>query len=307
MIDAHVHINPAYQLGSENNKGGIHFISHGRVLFPDGKIGQFLPDILADSSFTMETLIHVMDNAGIEKALIIASNTRQVPDVINAVSLFPNRFKGAMVIRMDEHTLDTIELYHRLGLSVMKFEMSDGLGFTSPFMYPDFKFDSPLMMDVLNKANELGITVTIDPSRIGSKGYQTAAFDHVTSEFPLIPFVICHLGFPDPAMQRGSDTYNQWHALVELAKKKNVWFDVSALAVFFTAEGYPYPSAVKMVREFIDTYGSNKLIWGSDIPGSMCHATYRQLIEMFERCYLFSEAEKDLLFYDNAVSAYFSK
>jgi predicted TIM-barrel fold metal-dependent hydrolase len=305
IIDAHVHIAPSYQLGDANVRPGIVFETHGRVVFPDGKREQFLPDILSDSSFTPETLVRVMDNAGVARALIIASSPRQIPDVIAAVSSWPSMFAGAMTIRLDGDCLESIELNSRLGLSAMKFEMSEGLGFTSPYMYPDFKFDSPVMLRVLEKAGNLGISITIDPGRIGGRGYQTEEFEKVTDMFPRTRFIVCHLGFPGIDMKKGSDAYGHWRRMTALARKDNVWFDVSALAVFYQDENYPFPSAVALVRRFMDEYGAHKAIWGSDIPGALCHATYRQLIDLCERSTLFTETEKDLLYYDNAVKAYF--
>jgi predicted TIM-barrel fold metal-dependent hydrolase len=305
IIDAHVHIAPSYQLGDANVRPGIVFETHGRVVFPDGKREQFLPDILADSSFAQETLVRVMENAGVARALIIASSPRQTPDVIAAVSSRPSMFAGAMTIRFDGNCLENIELNYRLGLSAMKFEMSEGLGFTSPYMYPDFKFDSPVMLRVLEKAGSLGLSIAVDPGRIGGRGYQMEELERVTDMFPRTRFVICHLGFPDINMEKGSDAYRRWRRMTALARKDNVWFDVSALAVFYRDENYPFSSAVVLVRQFMDEYGAHKAIWGSDIPGALCHATYRQLIDMFERSILFTETEKDLLFYDNAVKAYF--
>jgi predicted TIM-barrel fold metal-dependent hydrolase len=305
IIDAHVHINPVYQLGSVNAESGIQFATHGRVIFPDGKCEQFLPDILADSSFTPETLIRVMDNAQVEKAVIIASSVRQIPDIVAALSSSPGRFIGAMRIKLNENCPDTIAFNRKMGLSAIKFEMSEGVGFMSRRMYPDFRFDSPIMLQVLETADRLGITVTIDPGHIGGKGYQAGELNKVIKLFSNTRFVICHLGFPDPKMEKESEKYRRWHEMISLAQMKNVWFDISALAVFYKDEAYPFFSAARLVREFMDNHGARKVIWGSDIPGSMCHATYKQLIGMFERSELFNEEEKNLMFYNNAMSAYF--
>ena len=54
----------------------------------------------------------------------------------------------------------------------------------------------------------------------------------------------------------------------------------------------------------MDEFGPRKVIWGTDVPGTLCDATYRQQIEMYERSLLFKEEEKDLLFYENAIAAY---
>jgi predicted TIM-barrel fold metal-dependent hydrolase len=246
-----------------------------------------------------------MDNAGVERALIIASAPRQIPDIAAVVASWPDRFIGAMTIRLDEKCLESIAFNHKMGLTAIKFEMSEGLGFTSPYMYPDFKLDSPGMLRILEQADSLGVSITIDPGRIGGRGYQVEEIDRITKKFPQVHFIITHLGFPDINMKKGSKTHERWHYMTTFAKRDNVWFDISALSDFYKDEAYPFPSAAALVRLFMDEYGSQKVIWGSDIPGSLCHATYRQLIDMFERSPLFNEAEKDMMFYDNAMRAYF--
>ena len=46
-----------------------------------------------------------------------------------------------------------------------------------------------------------------------------------------------------------------------------------------------------------------KLIWGSDVPGTLNRATYPQMMEMFRRAGL-TEGELEGLFYANALRAY---
>jgi predicted TIM-barrel fold metal-dependent hydrolase len=53
------------------------------------------------------------------------------------------------------------------------------------------------------------------------------------------------------------------------------------------------------------TYGADKPVFGSDVPGALCHETYAQLADAFERSSLFTEEQKDLMFYQNAQQAYF--
>ena len=51
--------------------------------------------------------------------------------------------------------------------------------------------------------------------------------------------------------------------------------------------------------------GADKPVWGSDIPGILCYGTYAQSAAAFEKCRLFTEEEKNRMFYQNAQKAYF--
>jgi hypothetical protein len=85
--------------------------------------------------------------------------------------------------------------------------------------------------------------------------------------------------------------------------------------MYGAVEDYPFPSAVRLVREFMTTYGATKVLWGSDCSpaGTFTYGTaensktgsYQQLIDMFADDSLFTDYEKHLLFYSNALTVFF--
>ena len=306
-VDAHVHIVPCHLLGKTDPRFGVTVEAHGIKRFPDGSFYQFMPDIVANSCYSAETLLKSMDNSGIEKGIIMQSPCLPInADVIQAVHSQPERLKGAMIIEpRDEKCLQEIEALHQRGLTVMKFEMSVGLGYSHPNMFPDLKFDSALFQMIWAKADELGITITIDPGPIGSPGYQVAELNRMVQMFPRLRFVICHLGFPSLSLKDDAAKYQRWKEMIGLAIYANVWFDISALPALFNQQGFPFPSAATFLLEFMSRFGAEKAIWGSDVPGTLCFATYAQLSDAFEGSTLFTEKEKDLLFFQNAQQAYF--
>lgn len=243
----------------------------------------------------------------IEKAVILQSPCLSFnPDEIAAVQAYPDRFRGAMILELsDRECLKEMTAANRQGLTVIKFEMSTGLGYTHPNLYPNLKFDSPLMETVWAQAEELGLTAAIDTGPIGSPGYQVEALERMVRRYPALRFVICHLGFPYQGLRDDTAGFRRWQAMTGLAQYPNVWLDAAALPVLFSEEGYPYASAMQYLREFIDAHGAVKPVWGSDIPGTLNYGTYAQLAAIFESCPLFTNEEKGLLFYENAQKAYF--
>ena len=307
IIDAHVHIAPPHLLGKTDKRYPTTVLTCGRKLEWNGVVSQFMPDYIESSAFPAHVLVHCMDGAGIEKAVIMQSPCLSFnDDVIDAVRSYPDRLRGAMIIDPGSDTcLQEMRRCRGAGLTAVKFEMSAGLGLSHPNMYPDLKLDSPIFEDIWALAEDLGITIVIDPSRIGGNGYQVEAIGRMASRYSGTRLVICHLGFPDPDLKAHTDRYARWQEMTMLAELKNVWFDLAAFPAIFNEEDYPFQSALDLLREFIDAHGPIKAIWGSDIPSTLTYATYRQMINIFEKSPLFSESEKDCMFSTNAEKAYF--
>jgi predicted TIM-barrel fold metal-dependent hydrolase len=307
IIDAHVHIRPEHLCGTTDPVSQIKMDTYGRMQLPDGAIYQCMPPYFKNSCFSASDLIQVMDIYGVEKAVILQSLSFQInPDLIAAVRRYPERLRGAAIIEpRDERVLKDIEYLYEHGLTGIKFEMSEALGHCHPNAFPDMKFDSELFGRIYELTDKLRMTVTVDPSPIFGPGYQVEELEHAVSSHPTTRFVICHLGFPSSDLSKNAVKKARWKEMLKLAGYKNVWFDVAALSDLFSAEGYPFCSAMELLQEFITAYGTEKVIWGSDIPGSLNAATYPQMIKMFERCNWLKEEDLDRLFYRNALEAYF--
>jgi predicted TIM-barrel fold metal-dependent hydrolase len=307
IVDAHVHIVPAHLLGKVDKRYGVTVERFGIKRFADGSIYQFMPDFIADSCYPVESLIRSMDNMGIERAVILQSPCFSFNgDVVQAVQEYPDRLRGSMIIEpWSESCLDEMDHAWKRGLHVVKFEMSAGLGYTHPNMFPDLEFDSPLFEKIWTRAESLGLTVTIDPSPIGSNGYQVERLDRMIRRFSGLRWVICHLGFPYPGLRGDPEKCLRWKQMMGLARYPNVWIDISALPALFSEERFPFSSAMEYLGEFIHTHGQDKPVWGSDVPGTLCFGTYAQLLDAFENCSLFTEEQKQRILCRNALNAYF--
>ena len=308
MIDAHVHLMPGYLQGTTDERFGVTMGSYGCKILPNGFPAAFLPNYMERSEFSIEALLHVMNEYGVRRAVIMQSLCFKInEDVAQAVAAYPDRLRGAMVIEpKDESVLEEIRYWHGRGLSVIKFEMSMPFGFTHPNAYPELDFASPLMHKVYDLAGELGITLTIDTSPIGTKGYQVEALSEAARMHPGTKFVICHLGFPQIGLRNDAAAYARWQQMTALAANENVWFDIAAMPSVFRDEMYPYGEAAGFLREFIDNYGA-KAIWGSDIPGTYVDATYREMVCMYTHSSLFSSQELKQIFCLNAEKVYFGQ
>ena len=303
IIDAHVHIVPERLLGT--TEGAIHYDICGRYVIAGGKMHyQAMPDIIGNSAFTAQTLVRVMENAGVERGIIMQGmSDALLPDTIAAVRRYPDQLWGAM--RLDpaaDNLGERVKLYHSMGLTVIKCLLEVIPGF--PNRYEKNPINSPAHREAFALAQEYGITVAIDPGMPGNAGYNVEGIENVIRDFPRLRFVLCHLAVARKKPLEDPRIHALWAKMRSLAAFPNVWLECSALCDFYEEERYPYPTAQRLVREAMDEFGANKVIWGSDIPGTLTNSTYRQLIETYDRSALFTEEEKDRLFSQNALDAY---
>lgn len=250
-----------------------------------------------------DEILAKMDEQGVESGVIMQHpNGPLNEEIAKIVRENPTRFRGSMILPLDaEDALAKMEMNREKGLTVIKLEM-----FGTTMLYPGLKLDSDRMLRIFEKAEELGLTVAIDPFRIGMAGYQHEELRSVIGRFSGLRFVICHLGYPMSGTMDSADAENEWHKMLSLAEYKNVWIDFSAMPdMLCSVEAYPYPSATKLVRDFIDQYGAGKAMWGSDIPGELNRGTYGQLIDMYDGDEKFADEERELIFYRNAKHVYF--
>ena len=303
IVDAHAHLFPAGFAGTFDARSGVRVLPHGKVRKADGEEVAIMPESYADSGFPAESLLEMMDAAGVSRAMLLANSITDVGENIRAVRAYPERFRAAMTLSRGPGAAEEVREKFGKGLTAIKFEMSAGLGYTNPGWYPDFRLDDPAMEPVYALAGRLGVTVTVDPGPVGGRTYRVEALEAVTAAFPETRFVICHLGFPDVPMT-DPEKREAWHRMASLAKRPNVWFDFAALTDFCRGEAPDFPTPPKLVRAFMGEFGASKLLWGTDAPGALRAADYPRLLSLYRDSALFTEKEKALLLGENARRAY---
>ena len=297
-----MHIVPERLL--DTTVGFVTYGRNGRWIFGDRFPYQAMPDYIASSSFTAPTILRVMDNAGIERGVIMQGiNDNILPDTIAAVQTYPDRLWGAM--RLDplaSNLADRVRYFHDMGLTVIKCltQVRDGM----INIYRDNPLDGPIHRAAWKVAEKYGLTLAVDAGFPGTAGYCISALETVAQEYPGLRIVICHLGLPTPGIENRAEENAIWRKMKDLARYPNVWFECSALTDFYKDEAYPFPTVQKLVRDFMEEYGDDKVIWATDMPGTLIESTYKQMINTYELSPLLTEAQKDKLFYDNAIAAY---
>ena len=118
------------------------------------------------------------------------------------------------------------------------------------------------------------------------------ALADVARAFPNLLLVVDHLGMrgaPDPA-----DRLAELPNLLALAKFDNIAVKCSGAAILST-QPYPFADLWPHLHQVIDSFGAERVMWGSDITQHMHLHTYAEAVDYIRCTDELSESEKELI------------
>ena len=95
-----------------------------------------------------------------------------------------------------------------------------------------------------------------------------------------------------------------WLMQVGLAFNENVYIECGGITWLYNTEFYPFPSAIRALREAAEMVGWEKLMWGSDYPRTITAITYRMAYDFITKSKEISDEAKRMLLGENARSFY---
>lgn len=301
IIDAHAHV--AQYIAGFTSKGELRAAGGGKARYSTGETFQMFPPGMGDTGVTPEALLKVMDENGVEKAVLLQGNWLgfQNEYTYEAIKKYPSRFTGAATYDPFCINADQIRkhLFDDLGFKAVKFELSTGSGLMAN--RPPVYLDGTVMNECYKHAREKGLTVVLDIGRPRNPCWQVEAVASAVAKYPEVTFVLCHLLSPQK-----DDTELLKSALNQLVRD-NVYFDVSSLAHNQKLETYPYPTAVEHLKNAKKIVGADKLLFGSDMPCGLACDSYQNLVNYVIYGGVFTKSELDDVLYNNAEKIYFQK
>jgi predicted TIM-barrel fold metal-dependent hydrolase len=305
IIDAHAHTFD--RVRGLTGAGITEPLPLGKVRLGNRGVMRLMPPLAINTSFPPEALLEYMDWAGVEKAVLLQAPLYGELNqfVYLAVNRWPDRFWGAACV--DPWSKDALRTFSQvvndLGFRAIKLEMSESLGLLG--IHNSIHLDDEQVEWFWEESEKKQLIITLDLGPIGGSAYQTDALKNVLSHHPNLIIVIAHLAQPPIKAEKDCQMNRLWQEQVSLARHPNVWLDLAALPSYEGEGDYPYPRASNFIRQAIELVGSDKIIWGSDIPGMLAYATYEQLINYIVRyCDFLSEADRSKIFGDNALQIY---
>jgi predicted TIM-barrel fold metal-dependent hydrolase len=307
IIDAHVHILD--RMNGRIGRGETRSLERGMIRIGEEELLRLMAPMPGETRFPPEVLLECLDWAGVDRAVLLQGPFYgEKNDYLHqAIRQWPDRFIGAAYV--DPMAENAREMFRRavdeLGFPIIKLECSVATGLVG--LHPDLRLDDPRHAWLWDEAERRRLVVTLDLGAVGSTSYQTAAVASLIDRHPDLRIVIAHLG--QPALDvPGDETKDRlWQEQVLLGRHPNVWLDLASLPAYAATAGeeYPYPSAQRAIRRAVEMVGADTLLWGTDAPGLLGHATYPQLLQYLVRhCEFLSAADRTKLLGENAWHVY---
>mmetsp|Transcript_36638 Transcript_36638/g.93659 ORF Transcript_36638/g.93659 Transcript_36638/m.93659 type:complete len:354 (+) Transcript_36638:95-1156(+) len=203
-----------------------------------------------------ELLIDSMKEPGVHGALIVqpANHKFDHSYVTSAMAAHPGRFVGCLLADPTDGGGGVAELERLVaeeGYRAARF---------NPYLWPEGRgMADEVGMAMYKRAGELGVPVGI----MTFKGLLNHIDDirQLCDASPQTTLMMDHFGFCKCA----TPDSEEWKALLDLAKYPQVYIKTSA---FFrvSADPYPYMDSRPMLRRLVDTFGPERLLWGTDFP-----------------------------------------
>ena len=156
--------------------------------------------------------------------------------------------------------------------------------------------NSEEMMRMFRLMEEKGILLSIT---LADGDRQGEELSEVIAECPLLKMAIGHLGMANPPQMPCWEN-ESWRRQILLARHQNVMIESGGITWLYNAEFYPFPSAVRAIKEAADLVGMEKLMWGSDYPRTITAITYRMSYDFIQKSDALTGEEKRLFLGENA-------
>ena len=292
IIDAHSHL----WLRQDTTWNGlpIRTTRNGRSIFLGEEV-QMLPPFITDGRNTAEIFLSNMDYAQVQAAVVVQEFIDGLQnDYLEEVQQrYPDRFFcfGMADYLKDgfyEQALHLMAVRKFRGMAIPGHRLM-GRSLTSPEMIKMFR---------LMEANHHMLSITLAD---GDK--QVGELREVIQECPQLKIAIGHLGMANPPSTPCWENPD-WREQMLLARHENVMIESGGITWLYNSEFYPYPSAIRAIREAAALVGMDKLMWGSDYPRTITAITYRMSYDFITKSTELTGEEKALFLGENARSFY---
>jgi len=284
IIDAHAHL----WLRQDTVVDGMQIktLENGRSLFM-GEVRQMVPPFIADGRNTAEIFLSNMDYAQVSAAVITQEyiDGLQNDYLWEVQTKYPNRFFccGMVDARVPGYLQHGKELIKQ-GFKAIKIP-------AQRLFMPDKRVHLTCdeMMQLFHLMEEHDALFSVD---LADGAAQVAEMEEVIAECPKLRIAIGHFGMV---------TRPDWLEQIKLARHPNVRIESGGITWLFNDEFYPFPSAVKAIKEAAALVGIEKLMWGSDYPRTITAITYRMSYDFILKTNELTQNEKEMFLGKNAA------
>ena len=276
LIDAHSHLWLRQDTQVDGRR--IRSLRNGRSIFLDEEV-QMLPPFMVDGVNSAEVFLSNMDYAQVGGAVVVQEliDGNQNAYLADVQRRYPDRFFCMGMAWNPEEA----KAVREAGLK--------GIAFPAHRMHGSL-LD---LMPVFKYMEREGLVLSIC---LGESERQIGEMAEAIRECPDLKVAVGHFGMV---------TTPAFRSQVMLARVgKNVRIESGGITWLFHKEFYPYPSAVRSIRQAADWVGMDRLMWGSDYPRTITAITYRMSYDFISKTSELTPEEKAQFLGENARSFY---
>ena len=283
LIDAHSHL----WLRQDTMIDGkvIRSLKNGRSIFLDEEV-QMLPPFMTDGVNSAEVFLSNMDYAQVAAAVVVQEliDGCQNDYLAQVQRQYPDRF-FCMGMAWNMEEAQTVVQAGLKGIA-----------------YPGHRMTRPLtdLMPIFKLMEAQGMVLSMC---LADNEAQLSQMEEVIAECPSLRIAIGHFGMANPPVTPPWED-RRWRNEIRLALHENVRIETGGITWLYNSEFYPFPSAVRTIREAAGLVGADKLMWGSDYPRTITAITYRMAYDFIVKSTELSDADKRLLLGENARTFY---
>ena len=291
IIDAHSHL--WLQQNTSWDGKEIRSLKNGRSIYLGEEV-QMIPPFIIDGRNTAEVFLSNMDYAQVSAAVVVQEfiDGLQNDYLAEVQSQYPDRFLtcGMVEYLKDGFCEEAIRLMDQgfKGIAIPGHRLL-GKPLTSDEMMRMFR--------EMERRNVF-LSITLED---GDK--QVDELSEVIAECPRLRIAIGHLGMANPP-QTPCWENESWRRQMLLARHENVMIESGGITWLYNSEFYPFPSAIRAIKEAAELVGMEKLMWGSDYPRTITAITYRMSYDFVVKSQELTSEEKRLFLGENAKKFY---
>ncbi len=250
-----------------------------------GEERQMLPPFMIDGRNTAEVFLSNMDYAQVGVAVVVQEiiDGNQNDYLATVQSQYPDRFFCMGMLYDTRASSDLVSQVNDLAKTFR------GIAIPGHRIQGSLLERMPLFKAM--EAQKLILSMCLaDDER------QIAEMAEVIRECPELKVAIGHFGMV---------TTPSFRSQVKLANcGKNVRIESGGITWLYNDEFYPFPSAIRSIREAADLVGMDRLMWGSDYPRTITAITYRMSYDFILKSNGMTQEEKEAFLGGNAKSFY---
>lgn len=295
IIDAHSHL----WLHQDTVVDGHHIkaLPNGRAEF-FGEERQMLPPFMIDGRNSAEVFLSNMDYAQVAAAVVVQEiiDGNQDAYLAEVQARYPDRFFCCSLCDLDRMTLAEKQTAEKQTVGKRAADGGEGSPQFPGVAIPGHRMKNPLNTPAnIAYFKQLEKDGTILSMCLADDAVQIAQFREVIQECPRLKVAIGHFGMV---------TGRHWHEQIKLAEAPDVYIEAGGITWLYNSEFYPFPSAVRSIREAADSVGIDKLMWGSDYPRTITAITYRMSYDFVLKSSELTPEEKEKFLGSNAQRFY---